>query len=66
MIPAAIRERHRFCVGDELLIEERDDEIVLKRARPRRKKSLLQWMQDCPVDDFQIKPLRDHPKNIRL
>lgn len=66
MIPAPIRERHQFRVGDELLIEEREDEIVLKKARRKRKKSLLQWMLDCPAADFQIKRLCDYPKNIKL
>ncbi len=66
VIPAAVRERHHFRFGDELLIEERDDEIVLKKARPRRKKSLVQWMLDCPAKDFQVKSLRDRPKNIKL
>ena len=66
VIPAAIRQRHRFRAGDELLIEERDDEIVLKKARRNRKKTLLQWMLDCSVDDFKIERLRDRPKNIKL
>lgn len=66
VIPAPIRKRHQFRVGDELLIEERDDEIVLKKARRNRKKTLLQWMLDCPADDFKIERLRDRPKNIKL
>ena len=66
VIPAPIRERHGFRVGDELLIEEREDEIVLKKARRQRKKSLLQWMLDCPAQDFKIERVRDRPKNIRL
>jgi AbrB family looped-hinge helix DNA binding protein len=63
VIPAPIRQRHQFRAGDELLIEERDDEIVLKKARRQRKKSLLQWLLDCPAHDFKIEPLRDLPKN---
>lgn len=66
VIPASIRERHQFRLGDELLIEEREDEIVLKKARRKRKKSLLQWLLDCPAADFHVKPLRDYPKNIKL
>jgi AbrB family looped-hinge helix DNA binding protein len=66
VIPAPIRERQRFRVGDELIIEEREDEIVLKKAVHKRKKSLLQWMLDCPAADFQIKRLQDRPKNIKL
>lgn len=66
VIPASIRKRHRFRAGDELLIEERDDEIVLKKAQRNRKKSLVQWMLDCPVNDFKIERLRDRPKNIKL
>ncbi len=66
VIPAAIRQRHQFRIGDKLLIEERDDEIVLKKARRTRKKTLAQWMLDCPVDDFKIERLRDGPKNIKL
>jgi AbrB family looped-hinge helix DNA binding protein len=54
VIPASIRRRHRFCPGDELLIEERGDEIVLKNFRRSRRKSLVQWMLDCPVADFRI------------
>ena len=46
VIPASVRERQKFRPGDELLIEERDDEVVLKKARRQRKKSLLQWMLD--------------------
>jgi AbrB family looped-hinge helix DNA binding protein len=66
VIPAPIRERHNFRVGDELLIEEREDEIILKKARRKRKKSLVQWMLDCPAADFKIERVRDVPKNIRL
>jgi AbrB family looped-hinge helix DNA binding protein len=66
VIPAAIREKHHFRAGDELLVEERDDEIILKKVRRPRKKTLVQWMRDCPADDFKIKPLRDRPKNINL
>jgi AbrB family looped-hinge helix DNA binding protein len=66
VIPASIRERHNFCVGDELLIEEREDEIILKKARRKRKKSLVQWMLDCPAPDFKIERVRDRPKNIKL
>ena len=66
VIPASIRERHNFRVGDELLIEEREDEIILKKARRKRKKSLVQWMLDCPVRDFKIERVRDRPKNIKL
>jgi AbrB family looped-hinge helix DNA binding protein len=66
VIPALIRQRHQFREGDELVIEERDDEIVLKKARRNRKKSLVQWMLDCPADDFKIERLRDRPKNIKL
>lgn len=66
VIPATIREKHHFRVGDKLLIEERDDEIVLKRVRPVRKKTLVQWMQECPAADFKIKRLRDRPGNVKL
>jgi AbrB family looped-hinge helix DNA binding protein len=66
VIPAPIRERHQFRVGDELLIEERDNEIVLKKARRTRKKTLVQWMLDCPAADFKIERMRDRPKNIKL
>jgi AbrB family looped-hinge helix DNA binding protein len=66
VIPAPIRERHQFRVGDELLIEERNDEIVLKKVRRKRKKTLVQWLLDCPADDFKIERLRDRPKNIKL
>jgi AbrB family looped-hinge helix DNA binding protein len=52
VIPQAIRERHQFRAGDELVIEERDNEIVLKKARRKRRKTLVQWMLDCPVSDF--------------
>jgi AbrB family looped-hinge helix DNA binding protein len=66
VIPASIRERHNFRVGDKLLIEEREDEIILKKARRKRKKSLVQWMLDCPARDFKIERVRDLPKNIKL
>ncbi|HTV42890.1 MAG TPA: AbrB/MazE/SpoVT family DNA-binding domain-containing protein [Candidatus Sulfotelmatobacter sp.] len=66
VIPAAIREKHRFRVGDELLIEDRDNEIILKKAHPHRKKKLVQWMLDCPADDLKIESLRDRPKNIKF
>ena len=66
VIPAPIRKRQQFRVGDEFLIEERNDEIILKKARCNRKKSLLQWMLDCPADDFKIERLRDRPKDIKL
>jgi AbrB family looped-hinge helix DNA binding protein len=66
VIPASIRERHNFRVGDELLIEEREDEIILKKARRKRKKPLVQWMLDCPARDFKIERAHDRPKNIKL
>ena len=66
VIPAAIRQRHKLRPGDELLIEERDDEVVLKKARRLRKKSLVQWMLDCPVADFRIERLKDAPKDVKL
>ena len=62
VIPAPIRQRYQFRVGDELVIEERDDAIVLKKARRNRKKTLVQWMLDCPANDFKIERLRDRPK----
>jgi AbrB family looped-hinge helix DNA binding protein len=66
VIPASIRQRHKLRAGDELLIEERDDEVILKKARRSRKKSLVQWMQDCPASDFRIERLKDAPKDIKL
>jgi AbrB family looped-hinge helix DNA binding protein len=52
VIPAAIRERHGIYTGHKLLIEERSNEIVLKKAKRKRRKSLVQWMLDCPASDF--------------
>jgi AbrB family looped-hinge helix DNA binding protein len=66
VIPAAIREKYHFRAGDELLVEERDDEIILKKARRPRKKTLTQWMRECPASDFKITGLRDRPRNIKL
>jgi len=66
VIPALIRQRQQFRAGDELVIEERDDGIVLKKTRRKRKKSLLQWLQDCPASDFKIERVRDFPKSIKL
>jgi AbrB family looped-hinge helix DNA binding protein len=66
VIPAAIRQRQKLRPGDELLIEERDDEVVLKKTRRHRKKSLLRWMQDCPVRDFRIERMTDAPGDIKL
>jgi AbrB family looped-hinge helix DNA binding protein len=66
VIPASIRRRHKLRPGDELLIEEREGEVVLKKSRPSRKKSLVQWMQSCPAADFRIERLKDAPKDIKL
>ncbi|HEV2330823.1 MAG TPA: AbrB/MazE/SpoVT family DNA-binding domain-containing protein [Verrucomicrobiae bacterium] len=66
VIPAAIREKYQFRAGDKLLVEERDDEIILKKARRPRKKTLVQWMRECPASDFKIGRLRDRPQNIKL
>ena len=66
VIPASIRQRQKLRAGDELLIEERDDEVILKKARRSRKKSLVQWMQDCPVPEFRIERLKDASKDIKL
>jgi AbrB family looped-hinge helix DNA binding protein len=66
VIPAGIRQRQQLRPGDELLIEERDDSIVLRKARRKRSKSLLQWLQDCPAPDFRVEPVRDLPKTIKL
>jgi AbrB family looped-hinge helix DNA binding protein len=66
VIPAPIRERQQFRPGDKLIIEEHDGGIVLKKAKRKRKKSLLQWLRDCPVSDFKIQRVRDFPKSIKL
>jgi AbrB family looped-hinge helix DNA binding protein len=66
VIPASVRERQKLRPGDELLIEERDDEVVLRKARRQRKKSLVQWMLDCPVQDFRIERMKDTPRDIKL
>lgn len=66
VIPASIRARQQLRPGDELLVEEHDDGIVLRKARKRRRKSLLQWLQDCPASDFKFERVRDFPKNIKL
>ena len=66
VIPAPIRARQQLRPGDELVVEDRDDGIVLKKARKRRKKSLLQWLQDCPASDFKIERVRDFPKTIKF
>jgi len=65
VIPASIRQRQKLRPGDELLIEEHDDGLILKKARRPRKKSLVQWMQDCPVADFRIERLKDAPKDVK-
>lgn len=66
VIPADIRQRHNLRAGDELLIEERDDEVVLKKARHRRRKTLVQWMLDCPVKSLKVERTVDSPKDIKL
>jgi AbrB family looped-hinge helix DNA binding protein len=66
VIPASVRERQKLRPGDELLIEERDDEVVLRKARRQRKKSLVQWMLDCPVQDLRIERMKDTPRDIKL
>ncbi len=58
VIPAEIRHRHQFRAGDVLNIEEREGEVVLKKAKRKRKKTLVQWMLDCPVKGLKI-PERD-------
>jgi AbrB family looped-hinge helix DNA binding protein len=40
VIPAPIRQRHKFRTGNALMIEERNDEIVLKKVRGHRKKNV--------------------------
>lgn len=66
VIPGPIRKRQQLFPGDELVVEESGDAIVLKKARKKRKKSLLEWLQDCPVSDFNIERVRDFPKTIKL
>ena len=66
VIPADIRQRHNLRAGDELLIEERDDEVVLKKARRKRRKTLVQWMLDCPVKNLKFERTVDSPKVIKL
>ena len=66
VIPGPIRKRQQLRPGDELVVEESDDGIILKKVRKKRKKSLLQWMQDCPAADFKIERLRDFPKTTKL
>jgi AbrB family looped-hinge helix DNA binding protein len=66
VIPASIRARHGLRPGDELLLEERNDEVVLKELRSPRKKSLVQWMQECPMAYFRIERLKDVPKRSTL
>jgi AbrB family looped-hinge helix DNA binding protein len=52
VIPASVCQKYEFRTGDKLLIEQRIDGIALRKAQRRRKKSLVQWMLDCPVQDF--------------
>jgi len=59
MIPAEVRRRQNLSAGDELIIEERNNEVVLRKTRRRHKKSLLQWMRDCPVADFRFERLTE-------
>ena len=66
VIPASIRRSHQLRPGDELSIEERDGEVVLKKSRRTRKKSLVQWMQSCPAADLRIERLKDAPKDVKL
>jgi AbrB family looped-hinge helix DNA binding protein len=66
VIPASIRQRQKLRPGDELLIEESENGVVLKKARRSRKKSLVQWMQDCPAANFRIERLKDTPKDVKL
>lgn len=66
VIPGPIRLRQQLRPGDQLVIEEREDGIVLRKARRTRKRSLLQWMQDCPAADFKLERVRDLPGNIEL
>ena len=66
VIPAEVRERQNLRPGDQLVIEERKDEVILKKARRQRKKSLLQWMLDCPAPDFRIERIKEPAKDIKL
>jgi AbrB family looped-hinge helix DNA binding protein len=66
VIPAPIRQRLQLRPGDQLSVNERENEIVLKKAGRTRKKPLVQWMLDCPAADFQIDRLRDRPKDVKL
>jgi AbrB family looped-hinge helix DNA binding protein len=66
VIPEPIRRRQQMQAGDQLEVEEREDGIVLRKVRRSRKKSLLQWMQDCPAADFKLGRVRDLPRNIEL
>jgi len=66
ILPAEIRVRHHFRPGDVLSIEERDEEIVLKKLKRKRKKSLVQWMLECPAKDFAVERIKDYPRNIKF
>ena len=65
VLPAEIRARHKFRPGDVLSIEERDEEIVLKRAQRRPKKTLAQLLRECPAE-IKIERIIDYPRDIKL
>jgi len=66
VLPAEIRARHKVRSGDVLSIEERDEEIVLKKLKRKRKKTLVQWMLECPVKDFKVERIKDYPRDIKF
>ncbi len=59
VIPAKVRARQNLRAGDQLVVEEGKNEVILKKVRRQRKKSLLQWMLDCPAGDFKIERTAD-------
>jgi AbrB family looped-hinge helix DNA binding protein len=65
VLPAEIRARHKFRPGDVLAIEERDDEIVLKKTHRKPKKSLAQLLRECPAE-IKIERIIDYPRDIKL
>ena len=65
VIPAEVRLHQQYHPGDVLTVEERDDEVVLKKLKRKRKKTLVQWMLDCPVKGFKI-PERDQSDFPRI
>lgn len=58
VIPLKIRKRQGFRPGDELVIEEKDNAVLIQKKHSRNE-GLVDFLLSCPVKGFKIPKMRN-------